>query len=288
MTRRSLLTLLFLGILSASCGPSAAGQPTPDINATIQANAQTMAAALFQTQTALAPAATNTALPTATFLPTSTALTTLLSPTTFVQQPVYVAATATPTGTYYTATPLNSSLAVGCKNLALVEGWTEPDGPFVAGQRFVQYWQVANTGTCDWLYGFEVVFVSGEKMGGGGSIGLSKKFEPKKWTTFSVVLHAPNNSGTYKASWQMSDGAGTKFGSILPVSITVGGSTKTPKPPTATPNLQQTADAANTAVAAQQQTAAAKTAIAQQTENAAAQQTADACALTQTAGGTCP
>src|SRR5512142_744427 len=103
MTRRSLLLLLLIGILMASCTPSSAGQPTPDVNGTIAANAQTMVAAIFQTQTALAPAATNTALPTATSAPTSTALTTLLSsPTVFVQQPVYVA----PTATGPTPTPL--------------------------------------------------------------------------------------------------------------------------------------------------------------------------------------
>ncbi len=258
MIRRSLLILLLIGILLPACAPSGPGQPTPDLNSTVAANmAGTMVAALFQTQTALAPSATNTALPTATSLPTSTALA-LPTSTVFVAQPVYL--TPTPTGTYYTATPLNSSLAAGCKNLGLVESWTEPESPFVAGQTFTQYWQVANTGTCDWLYGFEIVFVSGNKMGQGGSIGLSKIYPPDKWTTFSVVLHAPNNSGTYKASWRMSDGASTQFGAVLPVNITVGGPTKTPKPTstfTATPNLQQTADAANTALAAQNQTATA-------------------------------
>src|SRR5512140_215123 len=124
MTRRSFLLLLLIGLLIASCGPSGAGQGTPDINGTIAANAQTMVAALFQTQTALAPAATNTALPTATAFPSSTALTTLLSPTVFVAQPVYIAPTATPTGP--TSTPLASSLGVGCNNLRVINSWTDP------------------------------------------------------------------------------------------------------------------------------------------------------------------
>lgn len=245
MTRRSLLTLLLIGILLAACAPD---QPTPDVDGTIAANAQTMVAAIFQTQTALAPAATNTALPTITSLPTSTALA-LSTPTVGIQQPVFVAASPTPTGTYYTATPLASSLGVGCNNLRLIESFTSPAGPFLPGQDFTQSWQVENNGTCNWMYVYAWVFVSGDKLGEATSVRLSKLIEPGKWTTLSVTLHAPNKSGTYKSSWRLTDGAGTQFGAVLPVSITVGGPTNTPKPPTATPNLQQTADAANTAVA---------------------------------------
>src|SRR5512138_2433340 len=136
MTRRSLLLLLLIGALLAACAPSGGG-PTPDVQQTVDANAKTMVAALFQTTTALAPTATNTALPTTTSAPTSTALTTLFSsPTVFVQQPVYIIASATPTGP--TSTPLASSLGVGCKNLRLINSWTEPDSPLNPGQDFTQ------------------------------------------------------------------------------------------------------------------------------------------------------
>ena len=257
MTQRSLLILLLIGTLLASCAPSGAGTPTPDINTLVAANAQTMVAALFQTQTALAPSATNTALPTVTPLPSSTALA-LSTATTFIQQPVYIAATATPTGTYYTATPLASSLGVGCNNLRLINSYTDPEGPFVRGQRFVQYWQVENNGTCDWLYLYTLEFASGDKLGEGSSQRLGNKFPPGKWTTFSVVLHTPDNkSGTFTASWRLTDGAGKAFGAVLPVSITVGGATNTPKPDTAATNVAQTVAAGvqQTATAAAQQTA---------------------------------
>src|SRR6266542_2874258 len=148
MTRRSLLALLLTGILLTSCGAPAAGQPTPDINMTIAAGAQTLAAALFQTQTALAPAATITPQPTVTSLPTTTALGLLTTPTTFVAQPIFIAASPTPTGTYYTATPLASSLGVGCNNLRVINSYTSPDGNLQPGQSFTQSWQVENNGTC--------------------------------------------------------------------------------------------------------------------------------------------
>jgi hypothetical protein len=273
MTRRSLLTLLLIGLLLASCGPSADGQPTPDIQATIAANAETMVAALFQTQTALAPAATNTPLPTITSLPSSTALA-LSTATVFVAQGVYLS--PTPTGTYYTATPLASSLGVGCNNLGLVESWTDPDSPLVAGQSFTQYWQVANTGTCNWMYVYAWTFVSGDKFGETTSVRLGKLIEPGKWTTFSVNMRAPNNSGTYKASWRLTDG-NTSFGATLPISITVGGSTKTPKPDTDATNTaaQKTADAA--------QQNAINTAVAQRLTQSAVNATASAVAATASA-----
>ena len=247
MTRRSLLGLLLIGMLLASCGGQpAAAEATPDMNLTVAAGAQTMVAAVFQTQTAIAPPATNTAPPTVTSLPTVTASTPLTLPTAAATQAILFAASPTPTGTFYTSTPLSSSLAAGCRNLRLINSWTEPDDPFRPGDEFRQFWQVENNGSCDWLYVFEVVHVSGNQMGG-SSVRLGKKIEPGKWTTLSVALDAPIDNGTYNAAWRFSDG-GTLFGASLPVSIKVQ---RNPDP-TATPNATQTAaaqNAINTAVA---------------------------------------
>jgi hypothetical protein len=63
IARRQFLPLLLIGILLTSCGGQvAAGEPTPNVEATIAAGAQTMVAAVFQTQTAAAPTASNTRL----------------------------------------------------------------------------------------------------------------------------------------------------------------------------------------------------------------------------------
>jgi len=227
--RRPLISLLLIGILLASCGgQTAAGEPTPDVNATIAAGAQTMVASVFQTQTAAAPTVTDTAIPTVTAAATASPLA-LPSPlATFTQSFVFFA-TATPTGTFYTPTPNPGTLSYGCNNLLLIESYTEPDDPFLPGQNFTQHWQVANIGTCEWLYLYELVFVGGDRLSG-NSRRLSKKIEPGKWTTLSVELEAPQNGGTYSASWRFTDGAGHGFGSTLPVSITVKAPTKTPKP----------------------------------------------------------
>jgi hypothetical protein len=252
MTRRSLLGLLLIGMLLASCGGQpAAAEATPDMNLTVAAGAETMVAAVFQTQTAIAPPATNTAPPTVTSLPTVTASTPLTLPTAAATQAILFAASPTPTGTFYTSTPLSSSLAAGCRNLRLINSWTEPDDPFRPGTEFRQFWQVENNGSCDWLFVFEVVHASGDRMNG-SSTRLSKKIEPGKWTTLSVDLDAPIDNGTYNATWRFSDG-GTLFGASLPVSIKVQ---RNPDP-TATPNATQTIQSAaqQTSAAAAQATA---------------------------------
>jgi len=259
--RRPLISLLLLGIflatvITACGGQPPAGEPTPDVNATIAAGAQTLVASVFQTQTAAAPTVTNTAIPTVTSAATSSPLA-LPSPLASATQGVLFFSSPTPTGTFYTLTPNPGTLNYGCNNLQLVRSYTEPEGPFKPGQEFIQRWQVANTGTCDWLYLYSLVFVSGERMGGSGSR-LSNKIEPGKWTTLEVHLDAPNSSGTYTGNWRFAHADGTPFGSILPVSIKVEKDpdpTKTPTvtntspAPSSTPNLVQTSNAINTAIA---------------------------------------
>jgi hypothetical protein len=218
--RRTLIPLLLTGMLLASCGgQQPAGEPTPDVQGTIAAGAQTMVSSVFQTQTAVAPTVTNTSLPTLTAAPTSSPLA-LPSPLATVTRPVVFFATATPTGTFYTMTPGLGTLASGCNNLLLIRSFTEPEGPFEPGQKFVANWQVANMGTCEWVYSYHLVFVSGDRMGGNGGR-LGKKIEPEKWTTLSVELDAPKSTGTHTGYWRFADGNGNMFGSTLSVSIKV-------------------------------------------------------------------
>lgn len=251
---RLLIGLLLAALLTACGGQVPAGEPTPDVEATIAAGAQTMAVSLFQTLTAAAPTETTTASPTVTVTagPSSTPLA-LPSAFASATQGVIFFASATPTGTFYTATPNPSTLSYGCNNLVLIRSYTEPEGPFKPGQEFTQKWQVANTGTCDWLYLYNLQFVSGERMGGNGGR-LSNKIEPGKWTTLEVQLDAPNSAGTYTANWRFAHADGTYFGSVLPVSIKVE---KNPDP-TKTPDLVQTS-IAGTVAANLTQTAQAPT-----------------------------
>ena len=222
IARRILILVMITGILLSSCAPQEPGQPTPDMNAILTAGVGTFAASIFQTQTAMAPPATltPTVTPTATVTPLS-----LLSPTASATQFILVApqvslVVATPTGP--TLTPNPSTLGSGCNNLALISDIPITGGSVLAPEeQFEKSWKVANTGTCDWVYRYHLVHISGHDVGGRDPVSLGKVIEPGKWTTLTITLRAPRAPGTYTSTWRFADQSGTVFGSTLGVSIEV-------------------------------------------------------------------
>jgi hypothetical protein len=252
---KTLVLLLLIGTLLSACGSQPV--PTVDINASLTAGVGTVIANFFETQTALAPPASET--PSITPLPLQTSspvtLPTLASVASATPYIVYLS--PTPTGTYYTATPNPSSLAYGCYNLGFLSDVTIPSGTVMKpGESFTKEWKVANTGTCLWKWAFRVVNVSGNAMGGSATH-PNDSIPATKWTTLRVAMVAPNTPGTYTGYWQMSDEAGHKFGSILGVSIVVTAPTKTPLPSTATSTATNAPTATNPPPASDTPTATA-------------------------------
>ncbi|MEO7840992.1 MAG: NBR1-Ig-like domain-containing protein [Anaerolineales bacterium] len=225
IVRRTLILFLIPGILLSSCGPQEPGQPTPDMNAILTAGVGTFAASIFQTQTAMVPpaTATPTVTPTATVTPLS-----LLSPTGstasatqfILVAPQATLVVATPTGP--TLTPNPSTLGSGCNNLALISDIPiSPSSIVKPEDQFTKSWKVANTGTCDWVYRYQLVFVSGDDVGGRDPVSLGKVIPPGKWTQLTITLRAPKAPGKYTSYWRFADQSGTVFGSTLGVSIEV-------------------------------------------------------------------
>ena len=230
--RKILFSMLLTAFLLGSCAGQTPASPTPDVNAIVTQSVGTFVASVFGTQTAMATPATPTPLDTPTFIPTSTAqaLPSPFASPTYIYYATLVVASATPTGTYYTATPNPSTLGYGCNNLSLINDLGNSSGDSILpGGHFTHTWQVANTGTCDWLYYYLLAPAGGDKLAE-ESVKLSKKIEPGKWTQLSVNINAPKANGTYTQYWRLSDGLGHMFGATLTVTIKVQGPTKTPKP----------------------------------------------------------
>jgi len=229
--RRTLITLLLIGIFLTSCGGQIPTSPTPDVNAILTSAIGTVAASFFQTQTAVIPPPTETFTPTA--VPTNTPLT-LSTPTALpvATQPIIfntfvpsftpiVVPIVSPTGTQKTPTVNPSTLGVGCNNLRLISDETIPAGTvLMPRETFTKSWKVENNGTCDWVYLYHLVFISGDSMAG-ESTRLSKVIPPGKWTQISIDLEAPRQEGTYTGTWRFADQEGNLFGSTLTVSIVV-------------------------------------------------------------------
>lgn len=226
--RRTFLVVL-LGFVLVSCGGQPPASPTPDIDAVLTSAIGTVAASFFETQTALAPRATETFTP--TIIPTSTPLTlstATAAPTIAPTQAIIVSTpipnftfVPSPTGTQFTPTVNPTALASGCNNLRLISDVTIPPGTVLQPREFFKKtWQVENNGTCDWVFLHHVTFVSGDRMAGEDTR-LSKVIPPGKWTQISVDLEAPNQEGTYTGYWRFADPEGNVFGSTLTVSIVV-------------------------------------------------------------------
>jgi hypothetical protein len=138
-------------------------------------------------------------------------------------------ATAAPAGPTETPPPPVTTEAGCTLDSQYVADVTIPDGTVMGlGASFVKTWRVRNSGTCDWDAGFELLFVSGQQMGGPASVSLPA-VPAGGQTDISVNLTAPSSYGTHKGTWRIRSDEGSMFGTNLTVLIAV------PAPPTETP-----------------------------------------------------
>jgi hypothetical protein len=226
------LILVFL----VSCG----GESEPDgmdMDALLTAAVGTMAESFFETQTAMVTPETPTGTATMTPLPTFTPFpsgTPQLATPTFIFYTATLGTltpgTPTATGTQPTATVNPNLLASGCNNLAFVRDVTMPSGSVVQKrQDFTKTWKVQNTGTCEWMFQYRLVLISGD-AGGAESDYIRKQVAVWSWNEVSVFGTAPNSLGTYTSYWRMADGAGRPFGETLVLSFVVEAEPPTDEP----------------------------------------------------------
>jgi hypothetical protein len=237
--RLTLIPFLILTMLLTACGSGVATSTPVDANSISTALVGTLVASLFQTQTALVPPS-----PIPTDVP-PTAINTIIFPTTITQSPTFIfivptLATLTPfytptvTGTIPTPTVNPGSLAFGCNNLAFIRDVTVPSGTvFLPKQDFVKTWKVANTGTCKWVYQYQLMLLSGNAFNG-NTTKLGRVVDVGNWTELSVGMGTPKNPGSYTSYWRMADANGNMFGASLAVSFTVALPTSTIAPATDT------------------------------------------------------
>ena len=170
-----------------------------------------------------------------------------------------VTSTPTVTGTPPTATPTSTAPTPTatippstCDKVLFISDVTVPDGTvFAPGAAFTKTWRLKNIGDCTWTTSYQLVFYSGEKMGGPDALSFPQSVAPGQTVDLTVSLTAPNTAGTYRGNWMFKNTNGALFGigsfSNKPwwVEIVVSGSststytatvpaTATGTPPTAT------------------------------------------------------
>lgn len=199
MKRLLLLPLLMLSLALTACGPSEA-----DIQATVVvAETNAVSTAFIQlTEFALAnPSATPTEMPTATLQPTAT-----LGATATLSAGGAGLGTGTGTG----GTGANAT----CDGMTYVSDVTVQDGDEIAaGTAFTKTWSVRNTGTCEWTTGYQLLYSSGDQMGGpSSSKPLTAAVTVGATGNISVELIAPATAGEYTGFWALANAAGQPFG----------------------------------------------------------------------------
>lgn len=189
-----LVCLSLVALLVSACGLSEA-----DVQSTVTA-AQGYAVSTVHAQyteiALLTPSATNTLPPTSTPAVTAT-----------------LGVTAT--------TAAGGGTTSGCDAMTFVADVTVSDGEEIAaGTAFTKTWQVSNSGTCDWTTAYQLLYSSGDQMGGPSSTLLTAAVTVGSTGDVSVGLVAPATSGSYTGYWALANAAGQAFG-YLSVVITV-------------------------------------------------------------------
>ena len=95
------------------------------------------------------------------------------------------------------------------------------DGTVVTpGQALTKTWRVRNTGSTIWGSGYQLVFVSGDQMGGPNAVNLPST-NPGVSVDVSVNLTAPAVNGQHIGFWQLRNSQGTYFGPKINVDVYV-------------------------------------------------------------------
>lgn len=118
-----------------------------------------------------------------------------------------------------TATPLPpgvpspTSTSVPCNQVSFVADVTIPDDTQIkVNDGFTKTWQLKNVGSCTWTSGYQVVFDSGDQMGGPATQQLTNAtVAPNQTINVSINLVAPGSPGTYRGNWKMREPGGSTF-----------------------------------------------------------------------------
>jgi peptidoglycan hydrolase-like protein with peptidoglycan-binding domain len=175
--------------------------------------------------------------------PASTAIPVAAQPTAVTQvtptdqatavTPITPAAPAQATST--SAPPSATPTVEGCLfDADYMADITIPDDTvFAPNAAFVKTWRLKNSGTCDWVSGMKLIYLSGDPLGGPPSVDVPI-VALNSPVDVSVNFVAPNAPGTYRSNWRMQSPDGTQFGSTLYVQIVVpapAGATEAPPAP---------------------------------------------------------
>lgn len=101
-----------------------------------------------------------------------------------------------------------------CNMASFIADVTTPDDTAIkVSTGFTKIWRLKNVGSCTWTSGYQLVFDSGDLMGGPASQQLTAgTVAPGQTLDISVNLTSPAAAGTYKGNWKIREPGGATFG----------------------------------------------------------------------------
>ncbi|MBN2503589.1 MAG: hypothetical protein JXB38_22630 [Anaerolineales bacterium] len=193
MKRMQILAILLIAVLVLS----ACNLPDADTTPTVSEADMVLTAAAQTVEAQRTEIASGQPTATWTPLPTNTQAVTVASNT--------PAPTQQPAATQGQAS---------CDVALFVTDVTVPDGTdYDPGETFTKTWRLKNNGSCTWTSGYDLIFASGDAMGGPAAQQLtSGSVAPGATVDVSVELTAPDEAGTYKGFWRLRNASGVNFG----------------------------------------------------------------------------
>ncbi len=183
--RRILAGLVGLLLLASACSPSAGNDASIST-----AVAQTIQAGDSLTAVSSLPTSTVSPLPT---FPAGTPAPSDAAPT---------------SGATLAAAPPDPN----CAKASLVAENPPDDVLIKPGETFWKTWTLKNTGTCTWTANYNLVFSSGELMGGLTSYPLKDDVAPGEQKDISIFLKAPDAGGEATGFWKLQSPWNSTFG----------------------------------------------------------------------------
>lgn len=128
------------------------------------------------------------------------------------------ASAASPTPSLAVTPTITPTLAItptsACNSASFIADVTTPDDTVIPlNGAFIKTWRLKNVGSCTWTSGYQLVFDSGDQMGGPASQQLTPgTVAPGQTIDISVNLTAPASAGTYKGNWKLREPGGAIFG----------------------------------------------------------------------------
>jgi hypothetical protein len=109
--------------------------------------------------------------------------------------------------------PTELATSIPCYRLQFLADVTLPDNSQVRpAATVVKTWRLRNVGACIWGQDVQLVYVSGDRMGGPPSQPIDKAIPPGGESEFSVTLVTPSQPGTHIGYWMLRSPDGIRFG----------------------------------------------------------------------------